>query len=78
MDRVLVILIGWPIAFLILRFRRIIKEFIGNVAFAERFLGSGGTNTLIVILGGVVFVGCLMYATGTLQSILQNIIGPFF
>lgn len=78
MDKVLAILIGWPIAVLILKYRRPIKEFVGNVGFAERFLGSGGTNTLIVIIGIVVFVGSLMYATGTLQTILQSIIGPFF
>jgi hypothetical protein len=46
MDRILVILIGWPVAFLILKYRRPIKEFIGNVGFAEKFLGMGGTNTL--------------------------------
>lgn len=78
MYNFIVILIFWPLSFLILRYRRQIKEFTGNIDFAEKYLGSGGTNTLIVLLGILVFVGSLMYVTGTLQSIMQSIMGPFF
>lgn len=78
MDRFLVILIGWPLAFLILKYRRPIKEFIGDVGFAERFLGAGGTNTLVVILGFLVFVLSLMYALGTIQAFVRNTFGMFF
>lgn len=78
MHSIVIILIFWPIAFLILRFRRPIKEFIGDVGFAERYLGSGGTNTLIVIIGFLVWLLSLMYATGSLQSILDKFLGPFF
>ena len=74
----LTILIFWPIAIVIFMYRRKIKEFIGEIGFAERFLGSGGTNTFIVLIGVLVWVLSLMYATGTLQSILDSILGPFF
>ncbi len=78
MDRFIAVIIGFPIAFLLLRYRRAVKEFIGEVSFAEKYLGMGGTNTLIVIIGILVFVGSLMYSLGTLQSLLQSTIGRFF
>ena len=78
MDRILVILIGWPVAFLILKYRRPVKEFIGNVGFAEKFLGTGGTNTLVVIIGFLVFIFSLMYAVGTFDGFLQGTFGRFF
>ena len=61
-----------------LKYRGAIKNFTGDIAFAEKYLGSGGTNTLIVILAVFAFIGSLMYAFGTLQSLLQNTIGGFF
>ena len=78
MDRVLAILIGWPVAFLILKYRRAVKEFIGDVGFAEKYLGMGGTNTFIVLVGILLFIGSLMWAVGSLQSILQVTAGRFF
>ncbi len=78
MDRFIAVIIGFPIAFLLLRYRRAVKDFIGEVSFAEKYLGMGGTNTLIVIIGVLVFVGSLMYALGTLQSLLQATLGRFF
>lgn len=78
MDRFLAVIIGCPTAFLILRYRRAIKEFIGEVGFAEKYLGMGGTNTLIVIIGILVFVGSLMWGLGTLQKLLQGTVGNFF
>lgn len=78
MERYLAIIIGWPLAFLILRYRRAIKEFIGEIGFAEKILGMGGTNTFIVLVGILLFLGSLMYALGTLQSLLQGTIGKLF
>ena len=78
MDKVLAILIGWPFAFLMLRYRRQIKEIVGDVGFAEKIFGMGGTNTFIVLLGIVIFILCLMYALGTLQSIIDSSLGPLF
>lgn len=59
-------------------FRRSIKEFIGEVGFAEQYLGMGGTNTLVVLIGMLVFIGSLMYSLGTFQSLLGNTLGSFF
>lgn len=78
MDRFLAAIIGMPIAFVILYYRRAIKEFIGDVGFAEKIFGVGGTNVLIVVIGILVFIGSLMYSLGTLQSFLQGTVGMFF
>lgn len=78
MDRFFAIILGLPTAFVILRYRRAIREFIGDVGFAEKYLGSGGTNTLIVIIGFLVFVCSLMYGLGTLQSFVGSTLGGFF
>lgn len=55
-----------------LKYRAQVKQFIGDVDFAEKYLGSGGTNTLIVILALLIFVLCLMYSTGTLDSLIPS------
>lgn len=78
MDKVLAILIGCPLAFVILYYRRALREFIGDIGFAEKYLGMGGTNTLIVIIGILVFIGSLMYAMGTLQSLIEATVGSIF
>lgn len=78
MDRLLALIIGIPISFLLLRYRRAVKEFMGDVSFAERFLGAGGTNTLIIIIGILVFIGSLMYALGTLQAFFAGSLGRLF
>ncbi len=78
MDRWIALLLGCPLGFVIMYFRRSIKEFIGEVGFAEQYLGMGGTNTLVVLIGMLVFIGSLMYSLGTFQSLLGNTLGSFF
>ena len=78
MDRLFAAIIGLPLGFIILYYRRAIKEFIGEVGFAEKYLGVGGTNTLMVIIGVLTFIGSLMYAMGTLQTLIGSTVGTFF
>ena len=78
MDRLLALIIGCPLGFVMMYFRRAIKEFIGEVGFAEKYLGVGGTNTFVVLVGMLVFIGSLMYSLGTFQSFLSDSIGTFF
>ena len=78
MDRILAAVLGLPIALIILKFRSQIKNFTGDIAFAERYLGSGGTNTLILIIALIVFIGSLMYAMGTIQAMIQSTLGGLF
>lgn len=78
MDRFLVAIIGIPAAFLMVYFRYEIKNFFGEVSFAEKFFGMGGTHTFILLLALAVFILSLMYAFGTLQEFLKSTLGAFF
>jgi len=78
MDRVFAILIGVPVGLCIIVYRFHLRQFTGDIAFAEQYLGSGGTYTLFILIGIVVFIGSLMYSLGTLQEIYSATLGKFF
>jgi len=78
MDKWIVVIICWPIAYLMLKYRRQVKEFTGDIGFAEKIFGMGGTNTFIIIFAILASVLSLMYALGTLQSMFSSVLGPFF
>lgn len=78
MDKWIVVIISWPIAYLMLKYRRAVKEFTGDIGFAEKIFGMGGTNTFIIIFAMLVFILSLMYALGTLQNLFSSLLGPFF
>jgi hypothetical protein len=78
MDKVLFALIGFPLSFLIIIYRAKIKQFTGDIGFAEKYLGAGGTYTLILLIGIGVFFVTLLYITGTWQSFLSKTLGPLF
>jgi hypothetical protein len=76
MDRFFVFICGFAIAILILKYRVALKDFIGNVQFAEDHMG--GTYNLIILIALLSFIGSLMYAMGTLQALMQGTVGRFF
>ena len=76
--RFIVGIIGIPLGIVIIYFRAKIKDFVGDVGFAEKYLGPGGTYTLIILLGVVVSIGALMYMFGTLQILLEGTVGRLF
>ncbi len=78
MDKWMIVIISWPIAYLMLKYRRAVKEFTGDIGFAERIFGMGGTNMFIIIFAMLVFILSLMYALGTIQTIFKTVLGPFF
>lgn len=71
-------ILGMIAAFLILIYRPKIKEFIGDIGFAERIFGSGGTWTFLVVLGVGLFILSLLWMTGTFQSFFIKLFGPIF
>jgi len=76
MNKIIVALIGFPLSFLFIIYRFKIKRFTGNIGFAERVFGAGGTYTLLLLVGIGIFIATLLYVTGTLQSALQAFFGP--
>ncbi len=78
MKKFIILIMCSLVSFLMLKYRGQVKQFTGDIDFAEKYLGSGGTNTLIVIVAIMLFIGSLMYVTGTLDSLLQNTFGDLF
>jgi hypothetical protein len=78
MDRILVGLIGIPLGALMMIYRYQIKQFTGNIAFAEQYLGSGGTYNLFILIGMAISILSLMYAFGTIQELFYNTFGRLF
>lgn len=76
--QILVVLIGCPLGIILIWKRKFIVEAIGPIGFAESWFGSGGTYTLFMLLGVLVFIGSLMWGTGALQGILFSLFGRFF
>ena len=78
MKKFLVLVLCSAISYLMLKYRGQVKQFTGDIDFAEKYLGSGGTNTLIVIIALLFFIGGLMHFTGALDSLVQNTFGSLF
>ena len=76
--RLLIGLIGFPLGLVIVVYRERIKRYIGDMAFAEKWFGPGGTYTAVLIFGILVSIFSLMYGLGTLQTIISGIFSPFF
>lgn len=78
MDRILVGLLGFPLGIVIMIYRYHLKQFTGEIAFAEQYLGSGGTYNLFIIIGMIVSLFSLMYAFGSIQDWAGGSLGQFF
>jgi len=74
----LILILGSVTSFLLLKYRGAIKMFTGDFSWAEKYLGSGGTNTFIVLFAIGVFILSLMYSLGTLDSFISNSLGVLF
>ena len=55
-----------------------IGDFIGEIAFAEKIFGSGGTYSFIKYFGLAVTILSIMWLTGGPQVFLRDHVGKFF
>ena len=76
--RILVGIIGVPLGFLILRYRDKVKDFVGDIGWAERYLGSGGTWTALILIGVLRIVLSFMFMVGSFQGLFWKYFGGFF
>ncbi len=66
--RILIFVIGMPIGFYMLRYKdRIVQNF-GQMDWAEKYLGSGGTYNAWVIFGILIMVVSALILTGSLPG----------
>jgi len=71
-------IVGVVLSLLLVIYRVRIKHFIGEIGWAERYFGSGGTFTALLLFGIVGFFISLMVMTGSLDLMLGGIGEKFF
>ena len=76
--RIIIGLIGAILSFLLVIYRERIVRFTGFIQWAESHLGGGGTYTLMILIGVVMFFVSLMYMTNSFDLILGGIGVDFF
>lgn len=67
MQRFFMLLICLGLAFLMLRYTEKLKRLLGDIAFAEKYLGAGGTYTLIKLIALGLIVFGFVYASGQID-----------
>lgn len=59
-------------------YRDPIQRFTGDMAFAEKWLGVGGTFRLYLLIGIAMMFGSILYITGTLDTLIDGTVGRVF
>lgn len=77
-KKLLVFILGGGASYLLIAYRKQIHDFTGDIGFAEKYLGTGGTFTFFIFLAIFVFVVTVMYVFGTLDGVVQEIFGRLF
>lgn len=70
--RIVLGLIGCVLSIVLVVYRVPIKHFIGNIGWAERKLGPGGTYTVLLLFALLGFIFSLMYMTDSFDVILGS------
>ncbi|MBU1018329.1 hypothetical protein KKA33_04885 [Patescibacteria group bacterium] len=71
-------IIGMILSFLLIIYRVPVKHFIGEIGWAERYFGPGGTFTALLFIGVFGFILSLMIMTGTLGVLLGGFVDTLF
>jgi hypothetical protein len=59
-------------------YRERVQRITGNFAFAEKYLGVGGTFNFILLVGVGFIVFSVLYVTGGLDAAIESTVGRFF
>lgn len=70
--------LGIILSLLLLIYRVPVKHFIGNIGWAERYFGPGGTYTALLLVGLGGFFISLIVMTGTLDWLLGSFTKTLF
>jgi hypothetical protein len=77
MDKLIVFIIGFPIALLMIIYRQRVVMFTGKWPWFEDKLGSGGTYTAVILVAMGIWIGCMMYALGSFDQLFGFLGGNF-
>lgn len=75
LKKLLILGVGIPLGLAIIKYRERIQRFTGPFAFAETWLGTGGTYTVIFLFGCAVVVGTILYFLGAHEILLAKFVG---
>ncbi|MBN2096544.1 hypothetical protein JW752_04075 [Candidatus Peregrinibacteria bacterium] len=71
-------IIGVVLSLLLIIYRVPVKHFMGEIGWAERYFGPGGTFTALLLIGVFGFILSLMIMTGTLGVLLGGFVDTLF
>ena len=71
-------LILFGLGFLLVKYREQIQRFTGEMAFAEKWFGVGGTFTLILLVGVLFMIFSIFYLTGVYDDVINATVGRLF
>jgi hypothetical protein len=71
-------LIGIVAGLLIIKYREKLQTWTGNISFAEKYIGPGGTFTLLLLIGSATVILSILFMTGILQDFVKEAAGPYF
>ncbi len=71
-------IIGVILSLLLVIYRVRVKHLLGEIGWAERYFGPGGTFTALLLFGIAGFFVSLMVMTGTLGLLFGNVGEKFF
>ena len=78
MKRFLISLVCMALGFAIIKYREALYRFTGPNAWAERWLGSGGTFNLYILIGSGVVIASILYLFGVLDGLTEAVFGRLF
>ena len=73
--KIVLALLAIPLGIIIIIYSEKIGNFTGEISFAEKFLGSGGTFTFIKLSGLLTTILAIMYLSGGLNFNLSPLLG---
>lgn len=68
-------LLGIIAGITILKYRKRVKDLLGNIGWAEKYLGMGGTHTIIVLAGFLTIVFSILYMFDGLGTVMGSLFG---
>ncbi|MFO0763973.1 MAG: hypothetical protein U0518_03920 [Candidatus Gracilibacteria bacterium] len=66
-ERIILSLLGFAAGVALMKYRKQVYDFTGPFGWAERYMGSGGTATAIVLFGFASIVLSILYLFGYFQ-----------
>ena len=66
-------LIGIFLSYLVIRYRKQVIDWTGKFAWAEKYLGMGGTYNAMVLFAIGIFMFSILYMTGNIDFVFKGV-----